>query len=155
MSARARLALSLCLAACAPAPPGPQPLPRGDLDTFRASVQPVLDARCADPSCHGRAERPLSLFSPGRRRRDPDVTFTRTPLDDDELAANARVLAAFALEPLLSGEPVDACLVLRKPLAVSRGGASHEGGELFGGTDDRDYQTLRDWLAALDLPEVP
>lgn len=138
------LPLAALLAACMAEPP-PAPLPVGDMAAFAATVQPVLDLRCADPSCHGRVDRPLSVYSPGRFRRDPTRTFRLEPLDDDELAANARALAAFALE---AGE-VARCQVLCKPLAPGAGGCGHAGGVIFASRDEREFRALADWFAAL------
>jgi hypothetical protein len=148
------IALLGSLIGCAPLP-DPEPMPVGDAATFAATVQPVVDERCATPSCHGRPERPLSLFSPLHYRRDPARTFLDEPLDADELDANVRRTCAFTLDLLREHEAVDACLVLRKPLAVAAGGARHEGGEIFRAVDDRDYRTLRAWLATVQLPASP
>lgn len=145
----------VALGACAVDPPAPVPMPDGDLAVFAAEAQPVLDRACADPGCHGNAERPLALYSPGRRRADPVRTFLDEPLDDAELLANARAVAAFALDPMLDGAPLDECLVLRKPLAVAAGGAGHEGGAVFDGRDDDGYLGLRAFLTTLVIPGVP
>ena len=140
--------VAVALAACAVEEPPPEPLASGDLAVFASESQPVLDRRCADPSCHARDDRPFAIYSPGRRRADPSRLFMQEPLTADELAANARVFAAFA-----PGEPtVDDCLILRKPLAIAAGGAGHLGGELFAGRDDADYQGLRAFLATLEAP---
>ncbi len=140
--------------ACVVEPPPDEPVPAGDLEAFALTVQPVLDARCADPTCHGRSDRPLTLFSPGRYRLDPARTFLVEALAPAELEANARVLAAFALDPPLADD-VDACLVLRKPLALTAGGCEHGGGEIFPGRDDREYRALRAWLSELDRGGAP
>jgi len=152
---RAWLAAIALGAGCALDVPPPRPLPAGDLAMFAARAQPVLDRACATAGCHGRAERPLALYSPGNRRLDPARTFLIEPLTAAELLANARAIDAFALEPLRDELPIHDCLVLRKPLAVSAGGAGHEGGELFPSRDDRDYQALYAYLATLALPEAP
>jgi hypothetical protein len=152
MPRRATLLL-LAATACIGEPPLPQSLPEGDAQVFASTAQPVLDRRCAEPTCHARADRPLALFSPGRRRADPARTFLNESLTDAELAHNARAVAAFALEPLLAGEPLASCLVLRKPLARAAGGSGHVGGEIFAAVDDPDYQALAGFLATLRLPE--
>jgi hypothetical protein len=135
-------AVMVLLAAACVEPPPPDAIPEGDLESFAATVQPVLDARCADPTCHGRPERPLRTYSPGRFRADPARTFLDEPLDDAELAANARMVAAFAVD----SADVDDCLVLRKPLALAAGGCGHGGGEIFASRDDRELRALRAWL---------
>ena len=135
--------------ACTLQVPPVRPLPQGDLATFEAEVQPVLDADCASPSCHGQPERPFSVFSPGRYRRDAARTFLEEPLAREELAANVRNAAAFrADEPVL-----DECLLLCRPLAVTHGGCGHGAGSIFGSRDDSDYRALRAWLAALRFPD--
>jgi hypothetical protein len=133
-------------AGCLTEPAG-TPVPRGDRATFEANVQPVVDASCADPSCHGRPDRPLSLFSPRQYRADPSRTYLDEPLTDAELDANAREVAAF-----LVGVAVDDSLVLRKPLALAQGGCRHVGGEVFPATSDRRYRAIRSWLSATEAP---
>jgi hypothetical protein len=151
-AAAALAALAALASACVVDLPPPEPLPEGDVTEFARTVQPVLDLRCADPSCHARADRPLALYSKGRHRRDPARTFLDEPLDAEELAANARAVAAFALEIAPEDGP-DGCLVLRKPLALAAGGCGHAGGEIFSSRDDREYRAVRAWLAALAFPD--
>lgn len=155
IATRALRISSLALGACALDPPPNEALPQGDATVFATSAQPVLDARCANPSCHADADRPLAIYSPGRRRADPARLHLLEPLTATELEANARALAAFALEPLADGRSIDDCLVLCKPLAVTAGGCGHVVGEIFGATDERDYQGLRAFLATLVVPEAP
>jgi hypothetical protein len=158
MSRTTLVAVAVALAGtsgCALDVPLPLALPDGDVVVFAQRTQPVFDRACASAGCHGRAERPLALYSPGNRRSDPARTFLNEPLSDSELLANARAIDAFALEPLRDNLPIDDCLVLRKPLALSFGGAGHEGGELFPSPDDRDYQAVQAYLETLVLPEAP
>ncbi|MBK7076610.1 MAG: hypothetical protein IPH44_30390 [Myxococcales bacterium] len=150
-----RALLLATVVGCAVEPPPPVALPVGDPAVFAALAEPVLERRCADASCHADADRAFALYSPGRRRADPARQFLHEPLTPDELAANARVVAGFALEPLRTGEPIDACPVLCKPLAVGAGGCGHGPGALFRGADERDYQGLRAYVATLTLPEAP
>ncbi len=152
---RAGLAAPFALVACALEPPAPIPLPVGDATVFAAQAQPALDRRCAEPTCHADAARPLAIFSPGRRRADPAHLHLNEPLTSDELAGNARALAAFALDPLVAGLPIADCLVLCKPLALTAGGCGHVVGDVFAATDERDYQGLRAYLDTLALPEPP
>jgi hypothetical protein len=142
------LALVLAAAGCA-GDPGRVVLLRGDAATFASAVQPVYDARCADPSCHGRADRPLAIYSPTRFRRDPARTFIRESLDPEEIATNVRATAAFALDAVEAGGTVDDSLVLRKPLPEEAGGAQHGGGVVFSSQSDREWRALRDWGRAL------
>ncbi len=143
------------LAACALEPPPPLPLPVGDEAVFAAAAQPALDRRCAEPSCHADAARPLAIYSAGRRRADPARLHLVEPLTAEELGANARALAALALEPLVGGAAIDECLVLCKPLAVAAGGCGHVVGQVFATTDERDYQGLRAYLETLILADAP
>ncbi len=71
---------ALLLAACAPGPP---PLPNPNRDRFNTDVFPVLARRCAFPACHGKAERVLRIYAPGRVRLDP-MTFPQDPLTQAE-----------------------------------------------------------------------
>ena len=153
LSGRARAAVAttaLALAACVELPP-PEAVPAPDLATFAADVQPVLDARCATPSCHGRPERPLTVFSPRRYRRDPARRFLDEPLAADELAANAASVASFGFT--IGSDGLEDSLVLRKPLALAAGGARHQGGEIFVSRADREYRALYRWMSALAPPE--
>lgn len=147
VTAAAAAAFSACVTFGCAEEPDPIQIPRGDVDVFAADVQPIVDAQCANPSCHGRVERPLSLFSPGRYRMDPERTFLDEPLSRDELEMNARAVAAFATE--VAPEGVDGCLVLRKPLALAAGGCGHEGGVIWSSRDDREHRLVRGWLARL------
>jgi hypothetical protein len=148
---RAVVVAALLAGACVELPPG-EPLAELDVATFAAEVQPVLDERCAAPSCHGRPERPLAIYSPRRYRREPARRFLDEPLDADELAANARGVASFGFA---IDDGLEDSLVLRKPLALAAGGARHEGGEIFVARDERDYRTLYRGLAAGAAPPPP
>ena len=139
------LLIALTASGCA-SPPSPRPLPSPDPLAFAAAVQPLLDGRCADPSCHGRPERALSLYSPLHFRSDPRHTYLDEPLDEEELRHNVRMLVAFLVD-LPPGTTVDDCLVLRKPLALAAGGCDHLGGAQFPSRDERGYRQLRSWFA--------
>lgn len=143
-----RAALLLVLVApfaggCLGTPEGSSQVPVLDEAVYEAEVQPILVARCGNPTCHGRPERPFSIYGPERYREDPARTFLQEPLTDDEVAANYARACAFSLG-------IDApteCLLLRKPLAVTAGGAGHVGGELWASPDDPEYRTVEAWLA--------
>lgn len=134
--------------ACAGPASGSEPLPNGDLARFVEEVQPYLTRDCASGGCHGRAERPYALFAPGQYRRDPARTHLDEPLDAIELDANARRTAAFAI----GVAPHDA-LVVRKPLALRRGGVWHGGGEVWTDPDDQGCAALIAWLASAAVPQ--
>jgi len=149
MSRRALWFLPALFVGCVVEVGPPTPLPAGDLDVFAASVQPVLAVRCGDPTCHGRVDRPLEIYSAGRHRSDPTRVFLEEALTADELADNARNVAAFTLDVASAEE----CAVLRKPLALAAGGMWHGGGEIFPSRDDREYRAVLAWLTALQVPE--
>lgn len=112
-----------------------------DADAFEADVQPILAARCGNPSCHGRPDRPFAVYSPLQWRADAARTHLPEPLTDDELAHNYTAACVFVTE---AGWPDDA-LLLRKPLAEAAG-TYHGGGPVFDGTSDDDYRTVRAWV---------
>lgn len=129
-------------AACSGPDSGALPVRFGDRATFDADVQPVLAARCANPTCHGRPERALSLFAPHRYRADPARTYIDEPLTEAELAHNHLSASALATE---QERPEDSLLV-RKPRAEDAG-TYHGGGRVFVDDTERDYRTLVAWIA--------
>lgn len=130
---------------------GPSPQPRivdvGPLEAFASGVEPMLEERCAQGGCHGRPDRPFTLYAPGAYRRDPAQTSLALPLDADEVATNALRVAALA-----DASDADASIALRKPLAVDAGGAHHGGGDVFVDRTDAGYRVLRDWLLSCRPP---
>jgi len=113
-----------------------------DYDRFVAEVQPILAARCANPTCHGRPERALSIYSPLAWRADSARTYLIEELGEDELEHNYDVSRALASE---SAAP-EYCLLLRKPLGDAAS-TYHGGGDVFEGETDPDYRTMLDWLS--------
>lgn len=112
-----------------------------DVDAFEADVQPILAARCGNPSCHGRPDRPFAVYSALQWRADPARTHLPEPLTGDELAHNYTAACVFVSE----AEHPDDALLLRKPLADAAG-TYHGGGAVFDGTADDDYRTVRAWV---------
>lgn len=112
-----------------------------DHAAFAAEVQPILAARCGNPSCHGRMDRPLSLFSPGQYRQDPSRTHLDEPLTDDELEANYVTACVFAH----ADDPTSSPLIM-EPLD-SYAGVDHGGGVIFEGPHDREYRVLLRWIS--------
>jgi len=110
-------------------------------DDFVESVQPVLARACGNPSCHGRPERALSIYSTERWRADRDRLFLVEPLTATELEHNYTASCVLVTE---AGLPAEA-LLLRKPLG-SRAGVYHGGGDVFDGVTDRDYRKLLQWV---------
>lgn len=139
--------LGFALAGCVDGP-GSIGLPTGDLEAFRADVQPLLAERCATPTCHGSDERPLRVYAPALFRLDPARLHLDEPLDDEELALNYERVRGFV-------DPADpeASTLLRKPLASGAGGTEHEGGLQFEDIHDRGYAGVVAWIASLEGPE--
>ncbi len=109
--------------------------------SFKGDVQQVLSDKCGNPSCHGRADRPFSIYAPLNWRLDPERTFLTEPLSDEELRHNYTSSCVFVTE---AEEPEDA-LLLRKPLGETAD-LYHGGGAIFEGTTDRDYRILLFWI---------
>lgn len=143
---RAMLAsASLCVvvvAACDPGDGGGMTLAAGDVEVFRRDVQPLFEARCASPTCHGGAGQPLEIYSPLRHRIDAAEVYRDTPLTEEELNLN-QLRAACFVRDLDHGSTLS-----RKPLPIDEGGVQHEGGVIFEGAADPEYAPLRDWADA-------
>lgn len=140
-------ASALVLASCAGPGPEYEPLAMGPLDSFTRDVEPVLESRCAQGSCHGRPERTLGFYAPGQYREDPARTYVAEPLSEGEVRVNAVSLALLA-----AGRPPDQCEALTKPLAIAAGGEWHGGGDVFADTSDPGYRTMLAWLRACVPP---
>lgn len=132
--------LGVFASGCGPAPSAID-LPVGDQAFFAARVDPHLEVRCASAGCHGRPERPLSLYARGQQRADPSRVFLDEPLSEGELRENARRVAAFAL-----GRAARDSLVVQKPLAIAAGGVAHGGGDVFVDASDEGCRALVSWL---------
>lgn len=133
--------VALALLACvAPEPPN-VPIRWLDDQRFVAEIQPILADRCANPTCHGRPERPLSLYAPGQFRADPARTHSGEPLTAEELEHNYTLACIFSSE---AAWPEDSALV-RKPLG-EHAGVHHGGGAVFEGTGDRHYRIVLGWI---------
>ena len=112
-----------------------------DYGRFRTSVQPILAERCGNSSCHGRPERPLSIYSPRRWRADASRTHLDEPLSDAELDQNYTVSCVFAD----TGATPAGSLLLEKALGAT-GGRYHGGGVVFDGRTDRGYRAILSWI---------
>lgn len=129
--------------ACRGPAPELAPLPRfGTTASFVERAQPVLVAGCANPSCHGNAERPLSLFAVHRYRLEPADTWVDAPLTAAEEQHNFLQCSAF----LLGLDTPEHSQLLTKPLAVRAGGSGHSGVEVFVDREDYDYRRLLWWV---------
>ncbi len=112
-----------------------------DRQTFEQQVQSTLGEHCGNPSCHGRPDRPLSIYSPLRWRADPSRTFIDEPLTIEEQDHNYVVSCVMATEGTTARET----LLATKPLA-DLVGVFHGGGPVFSSRTDRDYRTLVSWV---------
>lgn len=135
------LLLGSCQGACAE--PKSEPWPSfGTLEAYVTEAQPVLAARCSNPSCHGDPDRPLSVFAVHRYRLNAADTYSDAPLTDEEQRLNYAQASAF----LIDVGDASHSLLLAKPLAARAGGAGHAAVEVFGDREDYDYRRLRDWV---------
>jgi len=125
-------ATASCLAS-----PEPVVMPSfGGVGPFEQTAQPVLLERCANPSCHGNAGRPLSLYAVRRHRKEARDNFAETPLTAEETAHNFGQTSAF----LLGVERATDSLLLKKPR-----GDAHAGGAIFEDETEEAYVRLRAW----------
>ncbi|MDW8363218.1 MAG: hypothetical protein RMK74_12525 [Myxococcales bacterium] len=108
--------------------PAAAPADMASYEAFRDRVQPVLRARCAGGACHGNPIADLYLAC-----------------GDDE--AELRWNYFVSVQHLTT--PVSASELLRRPLAVLRGGTFHEGGDVFASTEDEGYVAIRQWAEEL------
>lgn len=137
------LVASLALLGCGPEP-GAATLPPLDTAVFEARVEPVLERRCANPSCHGNDRRPLRVYAPERFRADPARRHRAEPLTFSEVRANEASARAFALGVATARES----LLVAKPLGL----AGHQGGAVFETGDDAECEALVAWLRTGGLP---
>ena len=121
----------------------PADLPAPDPVTFRERVYPILLAECGFGACHGDADRFFRVVGPGRTRLDP-ATAPYAPVTAEELA----LTYSRASSMLVDEDGVLHAPLLRKPLAVAAGGASHAGRDAWGAdpflsAQDPRFVTLR------------
>ncbi|MCP4872048.1 MAG: hypothetical protein GY898_25365 [Proteobacteria bacterium] len=131
----------LLLGGCVTGPGSVGSLPLGDAAAFEVEVQPVLEAGCANPSCHGNADRPLEVYARFQYRLDPDRLYLDEPITADELTHNRRSAAGF----LVGFAAAARSPLLTKPLAHDAGGAHHAGGVVFGDAQEPGYRALKAW----------
>jgi hypothetical protein len=125
------------LAACAGPDPGSAPAPAPlDGAEYAATVQPIVEARCATLDCHGNEDRPLRLYAVTGLRRQ-DAWRDLPDLMPEELDENVRAASA-----------QDANLILDKAL----GRMGHEGGAVWMSTGDPQYLCVRGWLTSMPDP---
>lgn len=109
--------------------PAAAPADGASFDRFVSEVQPVLRETCAGGSCHG----------------NPMVDLYLACGDSQE---EQRWNYFVALSHLTA--PASTSELLRRPLAYSRGGTFHEGGDVFLGTDEAAYRTLLAWAEDIE-----
>ena len=146
--ALAAMLLAAAVLGCGPDPGGFLPVAIGDAATFRSEVEPLLEERCANPSCHAGADRPLEIYAPLRHRLNPDNIFVDEPISDEELTLNQQRAACF-INDLDHGSSL-----ARKPLPIEEGGVGHAGGIIFPRGDDPAYLPLRAWVDATAAASV-
>lgn len=138
------LALALC--SCTEVVNEPVANPAGKLDekVFRCNVEPILARQCSYNGCHGNADNPFRVYSPGKLRATPPKNIDEqiAPLTEAEHHANFESAAGFNFNVTA----VDNNFLLRKPLPATDGGFEHLGGAIYTGTSDAQYSAIRNWL---------
>lgn len=119
---------------------GMTPLAQPSRARFAEEAGPLLDRRCGDVSCHGVAERPYALFTPGRRRMDPADTYSQSPLTEAEIDANWRAALGFLDAP----RGRDTTLV-EKALGLG-GPGGHRGGAVYEAPSDPECKAIIAWI---------
>lgn len=128
------------------------------LNSFTNDVLPVLLRDCGFQACHGSPERFFRVWGPGRTRYPVPGTTTcqdgsMPPCNWDEINGYERDYSLqFARSMVDLDNPADS-LLLRKPLAVERGGADHEGVDNYGRNvyrtpDDEGFRIIARWVYA-------
>ena len=140
--------LAVTLFACTTVTNETVPNPSGQLDeaVFRCNVEPILARQCSYNACHGKADSPLRIYTPGKLRMKQPVSIDDAivALTPDEHHANFQSAAGFNYG--ITPAQVDDNWLLRKPLIAAQGGYSHEGGSIWSGGDDPQYGVIRAWL---------
>ena len=122
------------------------PPPEASYESFVSDVQPVIAKSCAFLTCHGAAERRLTLYAVGFLRSKPSLPGT--PLDEDvlteqELGWNFDSIRLLLIDDGDTSEP----LFLLKNLDPDEGGVEHAGGHVvFESRSDPGYVALAAWL---------
>ena len=108
--------------------PAADPADAEGYKNFTTVVEPMLVERCAGSTCHGSKVADLYL-SCGKTEEEQRWNYFVTLAHLDRSVSLSELL--------------------RRPLAVLRGGTFHEGGDIFPSTDDPDYELLRGWIEDL------
>jgi hypothetical protein len=139
--------IAVVLLGCVSGPGGSGALSTPNLEVFISEVQPILNARCANATCHGDPARPLEIYGVQNHRLDPGDVYLDGDLSMRELWLNYIGARAFVDELTWSDDDADDCALLTKPLAPAAGGSEHTGGVQFFDKEEIEYQALRDWIA--------
>jgi hypothetical protein len=102
--------------------------PSSTFERFINDVQPVLAEHCAGGQCHGS---PINNF------------FLSCGNTEEEKRWNYFVTVQYITDPVATSE------LLRRPLAMRRGGSYHEGGDVLESTANSAYKRLADWAQAV------
>lgn len=129
-----------------------------DPHAFRCEVEPVLAARCSQPTCHGSGRRPFRVFAVNRLRLNPVRAQTgyvlNQPMTAEEHQANYEMTMGF-----VDAGDHEQSLLLMKPLDSDAGGYYHQGKTLYGNQDvfttedDPGYRAIEAWLEGGTRPE--
>ncbi len=121
--------------------PGATPVDAPDaLGTFQTYAQPVFEARCANPACHGSVDRPLEVYAVGQHRLDEADRHRQDGLTERELSLNLWRAWSFVGETAATSE------LLLKPLDPESGGHEHQGGVIWHDLDAFEAAQLTAWI---------
>jgi hypothetical protein len=128
-------------------------MPQPDRALFESSVYPLLLRDCAFSECHGAPQRFLRVYGSGRSRLPGSVSDPNLVAREHEVSYE-RAASMLIVPP---GVSILEAPLLKKPLELGAGGASHEGTDSFGRnlfqtTGDPRFRLLLQW--ALSQPAV-
>lgn len=125
-----RLLAVLSLAACTQDPRA----------RFEADVVPVLETGCTASQCHG--------VGPSAEADGDVIDWKQTFFHTDGAGHITDLDAAYetAKAHIVTDDPAEFSMLIRKPLAQQYGGLSHYGGAVYPSPDDAGYVAIRDWI---------
>lgn len=129
-----RLLTVLSLAACTPDPRA----------RFESDVVPVLEVSCSAGQCHG--------VGPSAEADGDVIDWSQTFFHTDDAGHLTDLDAAYetAKKHIVTDDPAEFSVLIRKPLAQPYGGLSHYGGPVFPSTEDAGYRSVLDWIELED-----
>ena len=151
--------IAVALAACASSGVETPPVEvKREFSVFQKEVYPVLLRDCGFPACHGASERFFRVFGPGRTRLPNDLGVLPEPFElptGEELSTSQSLALS-----MIDREHLQWSLLLRKPLAISAGGAGHLGVDGYGRdvyrtAQDAGFLALARWVYAAPAPTSP